>query len=169
MWCNHSLATAPFIFSADHLKYWQQKVVWRLRTVFVNLWSMVIGWVMSRACKYCSGMQQLYGIWHANSQIYQPQSEWELKSLQTTQVSECCGSGHVRVCSCVRVDYQPEGGSLVMYTVDNATATSATLSNLQCNTQYTISVYAEGGRTGRRSVTRVVFLPARGTTVDQVF
>ena len=51
----------------------------------------------------------------------------------------------------VRVDYQPEGGSLMMYTVDSPTATSATLSNLQCNTQYTISVYAEGGRTGSRS------------------
>jgi len=63
----------------------------------------------------------------------------------------------------VRVDYQPEGGSLMMYTVENATATSATLSNLQCNTQYNISVYAEGGRTSRTSVIRVVSLPARGT------
>ena len=62
----------------------------------------------------------------------------------------------------VRVDYQPEGGSLMMYTVDNATATSATLSNLQCNTQYTISVYAMVGRIGIRSDTRVVSLPARG-------
>ena len=62
----------------------------------------------------------------------------------------------------VRVDYQPEGGSLMMYTVDSATATSATLSNLQCNTQYTISVYAEGGRTGNRSVSKLVSLPARG-------
>ena len=63
----------------------------------------------------------------------------------------------------VTVDYQPEGGSLMMYTVDNTTATSATLSNLLCNTQYTISVYAEGGRTGSRSVIRVVSLPARGS------
>ena len=62
----------------------------------------------------------------------------------------------------VRVDYQPEGGSLMMYTVDSATATSATLSNLQCNTQYTINVYADGGKTGKRSVVRVVSLPARG-------
>jgi len=67
----------------------------------------------------------------------------------------------------VRVDYQPEGGSLMMYTVASATATSATLSNLLCNTQYTISVYAEGDRTGgrsigKRSVTRMVSLPARG-------
>jgi len=62
----------------------------------------------------------------------------------------------------VRVDYQPEGGSLMMYPVDSATATNAALSNLQCNTQYTISVYAEGGRFGKRSITRVVTLPARG-------
>ena len=63
----------------------------------------------------------------------------------------------------VQVDYQPEGGYLMMYTVDSVTATSATLSNLQCNTQYTISVYADGGRTGKRSFPTVVSLPARGT------
>ena len=63
----------------------------------------------------------------------------------------------------VRVDYQPEGGSQMMYTVDSATATSATLSKLLCNTQYTISVYASGGRTGMRSLTIKVSLPARGT------
>ena len=65
----------------------------------------------------------------------------------------------------VRVDYQPaaEGGSLMMYTVNSATATSAILSNLPCNTQYTISVHAVViGTTGRRSLTRVVSLPARG-------
>ena len=36
-----------------------------------------------------------------HSQIYLLQLKWELKSLQTTQVSECHGSGHVRVGSCV--------------------------------------------------------------------
>ena len=61
----------------------------------------------------------------------------------------------------VRVDYQPEGGSLMMYTVDN-TATSATLSNLPCSTQYTITVYASGGTTGIRSLMTVVSLSARG-------
>ena len=64
----------------------------------------------------------------------------------------------------VRVDYRPEGVfHPMMYTVDSRTATSANLSNLQCNTQYTISVYADGGRTGKRNVTRVVSLPVRGT------
>ena len=62
----------------------------------------------------------------------------------------------------VRVDYQPEGGSLMMYKVDNTTATSATLLNLQCNTEYTVSVYTEVGTTGSRSVPRMVSLPARG-------
>ena len=61
----------------------------------------------------------------------------------------------------VRVDYQPEGGSLMMYTVNSTTATSAILSNLQCITQYIISVYASGGMTVARSVTIVVSL-ARG-------
>ena len=65
----------------------------------------------------------------------------------------------------VRVDYLPEGGSLMMYTVDSATATSATLSNLPCNTQYTISVVTVtvGGMTLSRTLTTVVSLPARGT------
>ena len=52
----------------------------------------------------------------------------------------------------------------MMYTVDNTTSTSATLSNLQCNTEYIIFVYVEGGRilTGIRSAPRIVSLPARG-------
>ena len=65
----------------------------------------------------------------------------------------------------IRVDYQPEGGSLMMYTVDNTTATSATLPNLQCDTEYTILVYARSGGLGVRSVSRLVFLPTRGTNI----
>ena len=63
----------------------------------------------------------------------------------------------------VRVHYQPEGGSLMMYTVDNTTATSATLPNLQCDTEYTIWFVARGGQLGQSSVSRMVFLPTRGT------
>ena len=62
----------------------------------------------------------------------------------------------------VRVDYQPERGSLMMYTVDNTTATSATLPNLQCNTKYTIWVHTNGGQTHKTSVSRMVSIPARG-------
>ena len=62
----------------------------------------------------------------------------------------------------VRVDYQPEGGSLMMYTVGNTTATSATLPNLQCNTKYTIWVRAKGSQINRTSTPRMVSLPARG-------
>ena len=63
----------------------------------------------------------------------------------------------------VGVLYQPEGGSLMRDTVGNTTVTSATLHNLQCNTEYTISIYVEGGQTGKRSVSRRVSLPARGS------
>ena len=64
----------------------------------------------------------------------------------------------------VVIHYQPERHPLVMmYTVDNATATSATLSNLQCNTQYTISVRAQGGVLRTSSSIRVASLPARGS------
>ena len=62
----------------------------------------------------------------------------------------------------ITVHYQPEGESLMIYFVDSKTATSATLPNLQCDKEYTVWVYAEGSRTGRTSISRVVFLPARG-------
>ena len=62
----------------------------------------------------------------------------------------------------VRVHYQPEGGSLMMYTVGNTTATSVTLPNLQCNTNYTVWVQARGGQINKTSTPRMVSLPARG-------
>ena len=62
----------------------------------------------------------------------------------------------------VRVDYQPEGGSPMMYTVNNTAATSATLPNLQCNTKYTIWVHATGRVNDTRSDTGMISLPARG-------
>ena len=52
----------------------------------------------------------------------------------------------------VTVHYQSEGSSLMNYTLSNTTATSATLSNLQCNTEYTIWVVARGGQTATTSV-----------------
>ena len=62
----------------------------------------------------------------------------------------------------VRVYNQPEGGSLMMYTVGNTTAiTSATLPNLQCNTKYNIWVQASGLHNSR-SLSKMVYLPARG-------
>jgi len=57
----------------------------------------------------------------------------------------------------------------MMHTVDTTSATSTILSNLQCNTQYNISVYAGGRRTSNWSVPRVVSLAARGIViVDKV-
>ena len=57
----------------------------------------------------------------------------------------------------------------MMYTVDNTTATNATLRNLQCDTEYTIWVYAEGGGRGERSPSRLVFLPTRGTKYTYMY
>ena len=67
----------------------------------------------------------------------------------------------------VRVDYQPEGGSPMMYTVGSTTATSATLSNLQCNTMYTIWVYVRGSQFNSTSAPRMVSLPTRGMCMLQ--
>ena len=62
----------------------------------------------------------------------------------------------------VRVRYRPEGGSLMMYTMDNTTVTSAILANLQCNTRYTVWVHARGVLNGKTSGPIITFLPARG-------
>ena len=66
----------------------------------------------------------------------------------------------------VRVHYQPEGGPLMNYTVDNTTEiTNATFHSLQCNTKYTIWVHVRGGPHTSRSPPRMVNLPARGMWV----
>ena len=64
----------------------------------------------------------------------------------------------------VQVDYQPQGESRMYHTV-RSTTTSATLLNLQCNTEYTVWVHAysvRDGHTGKISVPRMVFLPVSG-------
>ena len=64
----------------------------------------------------------------------------------------------------VRVHYRPEGGSEMNYAINNTTITSATLFNLQCDTEYTVWVhaYVRGAQTGKRSVSEMVLLSARG-------
>ena len=67
----------------------------------------------------------------------------------------------------LQVHYQPEGGFLMRYTVDNTTATSATLPNLQCNTKYTIWLYvaSRSHMASNMSAPTMVSLVARGTYV----
>ena len=70
---------------------------------------------------------------------------------------------HQGVLMCVNnvtIDYQPEGGSLVMYMGASTTAIGVTLPSIQCNTKYTIWVRASGG--GKNRTSAPVFLPARG-------
>ena len=65
----------------------------------------------------------------------------------------------------VRVRYQPGGGSLMIYTMDNTTATtSATVPNLQCDIEYTIIVVASSGPTDKESIHRMLSIPSRGRT-----
>ena len=124
---------------------------------------------MSKACTYCSCVPAT--LWHLTRQFTDIPTPVRVRAEVTTDNTsirvlwDWSRQGLLVCLESVRVDYQPEGGSLMMYTVDSATATSATLSNLQCNTQYTISVYAKGVSTGSRSVFRVVSLPARGSTI----
>ena len=62
----------------------------------------------------------------------------------------------------VRVDYQTERGTLMMFTVDNTTATSVTLPNLKCKTEYTVWVQVRGIQLNKTSAPKKVYLPARG-------
>ena len=76
---------------------------------------------------------------------------------------------HQGVLDLVKVDYQPEGGYLMMHTVDSTTATSATLPNLKCNTKYTVWVHASGGLNNSRSLPGTVNLPARGIIMFMLY
>ena len=49
-----------------------------------------------------------------------------------------------------------------MYPVDNTAATSATLPNLQCSTEYTVWVHVRGSRINITSTPTEVYLPERG-------
>ena len=53
----------------------------------------------------------------------------------------------------------------MMYTLGSTRATGATLSNLHCNTKFTIWVYVESGSNSTSNISspRMVVLPARGT------
>ena len=108
---------------------------------------------------------------HVQISIFQPQdipdpvgvrAEATADNTSITVLWEWSLQGVVVCVNNVTVDYQPEGGSLMIHTVDNTTATNATLPNLQCNTEYTVWVQAKRGRTCRTSPASTISLPARG-------
>ena len=60
------------------------------------------------------------------------------------------------------VDYQPEGGDESSLQLSDPVATEATLTGLQCNTNYFITVVATAGEHRRESVARTMLLPQQG-------
>ena len=60
------------------------------------------------------------------------------------------------------VTYYPEGGGKSSLQLSVPAATEATLTGLQCNTSYTITVVATAGEHERMSVARTVFVPLQG-------
>ena len=99
-------------------------------------------------------------IYHAGPFIVRAEVTADNTSIRVSWEWSCQGVPmHINL---VRVDYQPEGGSLMMQAVGSRIATSATLPNLQCNTKYTIWVYASGGQINTTSTPRMVSLPSRG-------
>ena len=60
------------------------------------------------------------------------------------------------------VTYHPEGGDDSSLQLSDPAATDATLTNLQCNTNYTITVVATAGEHRKESVAVTVYLPLQG-------
>ena len=64
------------------------------------------------------------------------------------------------------VTYHHEGGGESSLQLSDPAATETTLTNLQCNTNYTITVVATAGEHRREGV---VFLPLQGAKISCVF
>ena len=60
------------------------------------------------------------------------------------------------------VIYYPDGRDELFLQLSDPAATEATLTDLQCSTNYTITVHTSSGSTDTRSERRIVSLPARG-------
>jgi len=60
------------------------------------------------------------------------------------------------------VTYHPEGGRESSLQLRDPAATETILTDLQCNTHYTITVVASAGEHRRESVAVMVLLPLQG-------
>ena len=58
--------------------------------------------------------------------------------------------------------YHPKGGGESSLQLSDPAATEATLTDLQCNAKYTITVVATAGEHRRESVALTVYLPLQG-------
>ena len=58
--------------------------------------------------------------------------------------------------------YHPEGGGESSLQLSDPAATESTLTGLQCNTSYVLTVVATAGEHRRESVTMTVYLPVQG-------
>ena len=75
-------------------------------------------------------------------------------------------SGQAPSCfNTTRVTYCPEGGSESSLQLSDPAATEATLTDLQCNTNYPITVVATAGEQRRESVAMTVYLLLQGIDV----
>ena len=61
-----------------------------------------------------------------------------------------------------RVTYCPEGGGECSQQLSDPAATETALTDLQCNTNYTVTVVATAGEYRREGVARTVHLPMQG-------
>ena len=64
------------------------------------------------------------------------------------------------------VTYRPEGGDESSLQLSDPAATEATLTDLLCNTNYTITVVATAGEYRREGVARTVYLPQQGRPIS---
>ena len=64
------------------------------------------------------------------------------------------------------VTYHPEGGGESSQQLSDPAATETTLTDLQCNTNYTITVVATAGEHRRVGVAMKVYLPQQGILIS---
>ena len=110
----------------------------------------------------CSG-NQLDSYIHCCTDIPTPVGVRAEVTADNTSIKMSWGWQSHNASICVNQIIVYYSGLQMMYTVGNSTAaTSGTLPNLQCNTNYTIRLEARGGRINKWSQPVIVYLPAKG-------
>ena len=92
----------------------------------------------------------------------------EIMNVSTVRVTwQWTSSGPAPNCfNTTTVTYRPEEGGESSLQLSNPAATEATLTNLQCNTTYTITVAATAGEHRREDEARTVYLPQQGIQIS---